>query len=177
MNALLDDYTPEIPDPPPPYPDPQRRPHRSSRSRPPAHSIDSDEDRDGDSTENTPFLLINRAHSTRHSRQPAFCYGTGGASFTQALLSLFRGDDDEEADVQWPGVTFAVDGPRPEINCPKLLLYSASWKRYFVPLRSRVYYRALLHLLLLNFPYALIAWVYLFVFTVASPVEYFPFRS
>ena len=174
MNALLDDYTPEIPDPPPPYPDPQRRPHRSSRSR--LHSVDSDEDRDADS-ENTPFLLVDRVHATRHSRQRASNYGSGNASFTQALLSLFRGDDDDEVNDRYAGDAYAVDDPDSEINCPKHLLRSASWKRYFVPLRRRVYYRALLHLLLLNFPYTVIAWVYLFVFTVASLVVHFPFRS
>jgi hypothetical protein len=31
-----------------------------------------------------------------------------------------------------------------------------------------VYWSALLHLLVINFPYALLAWVYLFVFTLVS---------
>jgi hypothetical protein len=42
----------------------------------------------------------------------------------------------------------------------------ASWKRYFRPLVQMVYYRSLFHLLVVNFPYALAAWIYLFVFTV-----------
>ena len=44
-------------------------------------------------------------------------------------------------------------------------------KRYFSPLTRVVYYRALFHILLLNFPYALVAWVYLFVFTTVSGLE------
>ncbi|EED79908.1 predicted protein [Postia placenta Mad-698-R] len=42
------------------------------------------------------------------------------------------------------------------------------WLRYFRPITKRAYYSSLFHLLVLNFPYALIAWVYLFVFTVAG---------
>lgn len=42
------------------------------------------------------------------------------------------------------------------------------WKRYFRPLGRRAYYAALFHLLALNFPYAVLAWVYLFVFTLVS---------
>lgn len=32
----------------------------------------------------------------------------------------------------------------------------------------RAYHAAVFHLMVINFPYALIAWVYLFVFTLAS---------
>ncbi|KAI0784706.1 hypothetical protein C8Q75DRAFT_778470 [Abortiporus biennis] len=42
------------------------------------------------------------------------------------------------------------------------------WRKYFRPMGKRAYYSALFHLLLLNFPYALLAWVYLFVFTLAG---------
>ncbi|KAJ3524911.1 hypothetical protein NM688_g8482 [Phlebia brevispora] len=42
------------------------------------------------------------------------------------------------------------------------------WRRYFRPMTRRAYYSALFHLLLLNFPYALVAWVYLFVFTLTG---------
>jgi hypothetical protein len=41
-----------------------------------------------------------------------------------------------------------------------------AWRRYWRPLGDGACWRALAHLLLLNFPYALCAWVYLFVFTV-----------
>ncbi|PPQ99801.1 hypothetical protein CVT24_009651 [Panaeolus cyanescens] len=42
------------------------------------------------------------------------------------------------------------------------------WKRYFRPLKRASYYRPLLHLAVINFPFALAAWVYLFVFTVTG---------
>ncbi|KAH9932488.1 uncharacterized protein B0H18DRAFT_26848 [Fomitopsis serialis] len=46
--------------------------------------------------------------------------------------------------------------------------WSARWRRYYRPLGKRAYYASLFHLFVLNFPYALLAWVYLFVFTVAG---------
>ncbi|KAI0633486.1 hypothetical protein C8Q77DRAFT_1217873 [Trametes polyzona] len=45
---------------------------------------------------------------------------------------------------------------------------SARWRRYFRPLGIRAYYAALFHLLVLNFPYALVSWVFLFVFTLVG---------
>ncbi|THU90895.1 hypothetical protein K435DRAFT_801676 [Dendrothele bispora CBS 962.96] len=47
-------------------------------------------------------------------------------------------------------------------------LSKRSWKRYFRPLARKPYYTSLFHLLVLNFPYALAAWVYLFVFTLTG---------
>ncbi|KXN87700.1 hypothetical protein AN958_08269 [Leucoagaricus sp. SymC.cos] len=44
----------------------------------------------------------------------------------------------------------------------------AAWRRYFRPLARKAYYSSFLHLTLINFPYALAAWIYLFVFTVVS---------
>lgn len=46
------------------------------------------------------------------------------------------------------------------------LSWAARWQRYYRPLSKRAYYASLFHLLVLNFPYALLAWIYLFVFTV-----------
>ncbi|KIK69469.1 hypothetical protein GYMLUDRAFT_35535 [Collybiopsis luxurians FD-317 M1] len=42
------------------------------------------------------------------------------------------------------------------------------WRIYFRPLFKPVYWRSLTHLALINFPFALVAWVYLFVFTVTG---------
>ncbi|KAJ3980680.1 hypothetical protein F5890DRAFT_1419143 [Lentinula detonsa] len=44
----------------------------------------------------------------------------------------------------------------------------ARWAQYFRPLTRPVYWRSLTHLVLVNFPFALAAWVYLFVFTVTG---------
>jgi hypothetical protein len=41
-------------------------------------------------------------------------------------------------------------------------------KKYFRPMGRRAYYAALFHLLVLNFPFALVAWIYLFVFTLVD---------
>ncbi|KAJ3749674.1 hypothetical protein DFH05DRAFT_1533392 [Lentinula detonsa] len=53
---------------------------------------------------------------------------------------------------------------------PRIILSStqARWARYFRPLTRPVYWRSLTHLVLVNFPFALAAWVYLFVFTVTG---------
>ncbi|KAJ3780593.1 hypothetical protein GGU10DRAFT_369085, partial [Lentinula aff. detonsa] len=53
---------------------------------------------------------------------------------------------------------------------PRIILSftQARWARYFRPLTRPVYWRSLTHLVLVNFPFALAAWVYLFVFTVTG---------
>jgi len=43
-------------------------------------------------------------------------------------------------------------------------------KRYFRPMGRKAYYSAAFHLLVVNFPFALLAWVYLFVFTLVGQV-------
>ncbi|KAI0332264.1 hypothetical protein GY45DRAFT_1321045 [Cubamyces sp. BRFM 1775] len=48
------------------------------------------------------------------------------------------------------------------------LSFEARCRRYFRPLQRRAYYSALFHLLVLNFPYALLSWVFLFVFTLVG---------
>jgi hypothetical protein len=50
--------------------------------------------------------------------------------------------------------------------------FSRRWRRYWRPLGRRAYWAALFHLLALNFPWALVAWVYLFVFTLVSTLMY-----
>ncbi|KAI0088105.1 hypothetical protein BDY19DRAFT_952061 [Irpex rosettiformis] len=48
------------------------------------------------------------------------------------------------------------------------LSFGTRLRRYFRPMVRRAYYSALFHLLIINFPYALVAWVYLFVFTLTG---------
>ncbi|KAJ4490966.1 hypothetical protein J3R30DRAFT_163628 [Lentinula aciculospora] len=43
-----------------------------------------------------------------------------------------------------------------------------AWARYFRPVTRGVYWRSLTHLVAVNFPFALAAWVYLFVFTTGT---------
>lgn len=161
------------------------------------HSDALEEDDDSETTENTPFLLSNRGPSSRHSRQRSFSHGStstsGITSLTQTVISLFHGDDEDSIHVHCGGD--CADGHRHQsrnggvsvddshsslvtsANCCEDFSCSVGWKRYFVPLRRRVYYRALFHLLVLNFPYALIAWIYLFVFTVVSHLLSFCFHT
>ncbi|KAJ3888913.1 hypothetical protein GG344DRAFT_52717 [Lentinula edodes] len=47
---------------------------------------------------------------------------------------------------------------------------SKAWARYFHPVFRGVYWRSLTHLVVVNFPFALLAWVYLFVFTVTGTI-------
>lgn len=44
-------------------------------------------------------------------------------------------------------------------------------QRYFRPMGRKAYYLAAFHLLVLNFPFALLAWVYLFVFTLVGQIS------
>ncbi|KAH9949110.1 hypothetical protein B0H21DRAFT_171284 [Amylocystis lapponica] len=50
----------------------------------------------------------------------------------------------------------------------RTLSWADRWRRYFRPMGKRAYYAPLFHLFVLNFPYAVLAWVYLFVFTVTG---------
>ena len=117
-----------------------------------------------------------RPRSSSHSstiRSSSSC----APSLTQTVLSLFHDPDDEsEIDTadghgqirhgarlsQGPGVD-ALDRPT---RWP--LFSKRGWTRYFRPLGRRAYHAAAFHLLVLNFPYALMAWVYLFVFTLVG---------
>ncbi|KAF9263820.1 hypothetical protein L218DRAFT_1076982 [Marasmius fiardii PR-910] len=42
------------------------------------------------------------------------------------------------------------------------------WRRYYHPFTRKPYYDAFIHLAVINFPFALLAWVYLFVFTLTG---------
>lgn len=115
-------------------------------------------------------------------------------SFAHTVLSAFRPerDCDLDPDVEHdqahdPYVHDYIDSPRPPpFHHEHARLYVAEpsdatdgrsapptgrWRRYFRPMTRRSYYTALSHLLFLNFPYALIAWLYLFVFTLVRPVH------
>lgn len=123
-----------------------------------------------------------RPRSSSHSstiRSSSSC----APSLTQTVLSLFHDPDDEpEMDTadghgqirhgarlsQGHDVHDALDRPT---RWP--LFSKRGWTRYFRPFGRRAYHAAAFHLLLLNFPYALMAWVYLFVFTLVGPPMHF----
>ncbi|KAI0043677.1 hypothetical protein FA95DRAFT_362760 [Auriscalpium vulgare] len=58
----------------------------------------------------------------------------------------------------------------PSLSRRKVHGWRARWRRYFRPMGRRAYWVPLVHLLLLNFPYALLAWIYLFVFTLLGTI-------
>ncbi|KAG0700817.1 hypothetical protein DFH29DRAFT_929838 [Suillus ampliporus] len=141
-----------------------------------------------DATEQTPLLGDSSSGSAQrasrrqrtHSQSSTIVSSNSCApSLAQTVLSLLHSDLDDESDVDiyevlagdrdYPG---AQDGhqrchqhPGAPIAHRWPLFSRCCWSRYFRPMTRRAYHAAVFHLLVLNFPYALLAWVYLFVFT------------
>ncbi|CAE7120089.1 unnamed protein product [Rhizoctonia solani] len=119
--------------PPPPYSEePRRRTTVVSRDS-------DDEDEDDNAEEGTPLL---RDHPRRRSR--AASYSTMASYTGVDFIGLLLGTQ--------PSTT-ADHVPRS---------FRERRARYFVPLGRRVYWRSLAHLAVINFPFALAAWVLLF---------------
>ncbi|KAK7692165.1 hypothetical protein QCA50_003785 [Cerrena zonata] len=103
-------------------------------------------------------------------------------SFAQTVLSAFNPERDCDIDSDYEGhdnrssrrsepsptEPFDVES-EPLLPSPSGIRHRRSFidslKRYFRPMGKKAYYSALFHLLVVNFPFALVAWVYLFVFT------------
>ena len=170
-----------ITDPPPPYPSRERRQRtarssrgRSGRIQTTSHANDNvrpgisssyvEENTATREPDETTPILSTRPRSHSHTSTTA-----------HAVFSLFQSElDDDEVHLH--------DGAEDR----QLLFsgndngslqsshnshstgssFSAALKRYFRPLIRKSYYAALFHLMVVNFPYALAAWVYLFIFTV-----------
>lgn len=151
-------------------------------------SDDHDNSAGGDAaTETTPFLssstspriiaarrLTGRPRSFSHTSTVSVA-----PSLAQTVFSLFRTEDESDfGDVVVDGSTgrllLSLDendsgglsdiSPRHRDSGGFFSL--GAWGRYFSPLGHGVYYQSLFHLMVVNFPYALAAWVYLFIFTV-----------
>ena len=133
-----------------------------------------EDDEEVHATETTPFLSPSNS-PTSTSRQVggrprSYSHGSttsAAPSLARTVLSLFVpedgslfGDEVHLSSVSHPDGYVVSEHPRRETGF--------SWKAYFRPMTRAVYWRPLLHLALLNFPFALAAWVYLFVFTVVS---------
>ncbi|KAF9000496.1 hypothetical protein BDQ17DRAFT_1400536 [Cyathus striatus] len=143
---------------------------------------------DEEATETTPFLSpgSSRRTQTRTGRPRSYSHTStlsAAPSLARTVLSLF----DTAADTKPVPTTITKTRAGTVLHlmmdkhpCPpsayemptktiyQSILSLSSWRRYFRPLVRMPYYRALFHLLVLNFPYALVAWVYLFVFTVTG---------
>lgn len=163
-------------DPPPPYPSrDRRRSIRTSRRQLPPHP---DPDPAGEINDTTPLLPAsnNRLSTVFRSGRPRSPSHTSVASaapsLAQTVISLFHDcDDDPDAgyDILSDSDRLCDHHPHQQPAPARWSLFSRSaWRRYFRPISRKVYYTALFHLLVLNFPYALAAWIYLFVFTLAS---------
>jgi hypothetical protein len=172
-----------VTDPPPPYPSRERRSRtvRSSREhsgrvqtshaghdvRITSSYVDENTAREADET--TPFLSTRpRSHSYTSTMSVA-------PSLAHTVLSLFQLETDDGVHVHLHDGAedrqFLLSGDdngllRSSQSHSTGFFSSAAWKRYFRPLTRKPYYAALFHLTVVNFPYALAALVYLFIFTV-----------
>ncbi|KAF7376740.1 hypothetical protein MSAN_00091200 [Mycena sanguinolenta] len=176
-------------DPPPPYPH-GRRSRRSNRRQIQTSlhsqiaSTESHSDQEAlvsphleegeqDATETTPFLqgrrVVTRPRSESHPS--VFSSVSVAPSLAQTVASLFRIYDD--ADLFGPeagddGLLISA-GEVPDVHTrPEGFWSVRSWRRYFRPLTQKVYYRALFHLYVVNFPFALAAFLFAVVFTVTG---------
>ncbi|KAF8739740.1 hypothetical protein RHS02_04734, partial [Rhizoctonia solani] len=127
--------------PPPPYSEEPRRSRRPTLVS--AYSDDDEDDEDDgdrdDAEEGTPLL-----HNRPRRRSRAASYSTMASYTGVDFLSLVLGTQ--------PSTT-SDHAPRS---------FRERRARYFVPLRRRVYWRSLVHLAVINFPFALAVWVLLF---------------
>ena len=174
-------------DPPPPYPSRDRR-QRRRRLTVEINSADSDDFPFSTSAhtphhpslhpdETTPLLGV--SSPIRRPRTTSLSSANSiSPSLAQTVVSAFRmGLDSEAEDAgETPHGPPAMGTP-PDDHLPhatglarrKAGGWRARWRHYFRPIGRKAYWSALLHLFVFNFPYALLAWVYLFVFTLVSP--------
>lgn len=149
------------PDPPPPYRAPRRSRGTTSRSIRRAVqasddsytsvggvSLQGDVDNEG-ATEATPLI---RRRTLSHSSTAApsvHSIAQTVLSSSRTMMSLFQTEED-----------------RPVAEASSVeRSFAKRTKRYFRPFFKRTYYAALFHLLVINLPFEIAAWVYLFVGT------------
>lgn len=144
----------------------------------------SDDHDDSDANETAPFLpptprsthrrLIGRPRSYSHTSTVSVA-----PSLAQTVLSLFQPMEESDLYNDFEGRLLLSPGGQAEDDHggvsrrPRSGFFSsAAWGQYFRPMGQKVYYRSLFHLSVINFPYALAAWVYLFVFTVVRALPF-----
>lgn len=181
--TLISDETPlSVPqEPPPPYPSRERR-HRRRRTAVESSGGDSDDHAflgtaphpTPHPDESTPLLGVSSPTTRRPRTMSLSSAASISPSLAQTVVSAFRMDldsdeeDEEETSHDRPAVGAPHDGlllHAPAITRHRARGWRTRWRHYFRPMGRRAYWSALFHLLLINFPYALLAWVYLFVFT------------
>ena len=186
--AIETDGTLNVPhDPPPPYPSRDRR-QRRRRPTVEISSADSDDftfpspaahtpPRPHHPDETTPLLGVSTTPARRPRTMSLSSAASMSPSLAQTVVSAFRMDLDSDAeDAYEPSHGPPAVGTLPNDHLPHATGVTRRRPRgcrarlghYFRPIGRRAYWSALLHLLVYNFPYALLAWVYLFVFTLVS---------
>ncbi|KAJ7213118.1 hypothetical protein GGX14DRAFT_620258 [Mycena pura] len=184
----------ELNDPPPPYPSRGRRSRRPNRrqiqtslhSQIPSADSQSDYEAlsspqtasavgegDEDVTETTPFLAAGRVGRPRSgSYQSMFSSSSVAPSLAQTIASIFHADDEDDECAPEGGLEDGLlvhSGEFPDVRPrPKGFWSREAWRRHFRPLTRKVYYLSLFHLYIVNFPFALAAFLFAFVFTVTG---------
>ncbi|KAJ7877983.1 hypothetical protein B0H14DRAFT_2712275, partial [Mycena olivaceomarginata] len=166
-------------DPPPPYPSQGRRSRRPNRRhiQTSLHgqiaSTDSHSDHEALASpqpmrpDNAPFLtgrrVVTRPRSESHTS--VFSSVSVAPSLAQTVASLFRALVLKAAKM----ALLISAGELPEVHTrPEGFRSVRTWRRYFRPLGRRVYYRSLFHLYVINFPFALAAFLFAVIFTVTG---------
>ena len=168
-----------ITDPPPPYPSRERRSIRTVRSprgrsgriqtnhdvRISSYVDENTAEREPDET--TP-ILSTRPRSNSHTSAIS-----AAPSLAHSFFSLFQYESDDGIYLHDGAENrhfLSLGNDSGSVLSSQShstdIFTSAALKRYFRPLIRKSYYAALFHLMVVNFPYALAAWVYLFIFTV-----------
>ncbi|KAJ3573154.1 hypothetical protein NP233_g2616 [Leucocoprinus birnbaumii] len=136
-----------------------------------------DHPEDGEPPTETTLLLA--PGTTRGGRPRSYSHASTmsvAPSLAQTVFSLFQtegyDDDGSDSSMRVYGLDHEERSPHDEhvggARRKAGFFSAAAWKRYFRPLTRRAYYSSFIHLALVNFPYALAAWIYLFVFTVTG---------
>jgi hypothetical protein len=174
LSSTVSEELPLSADPPPPYragstarPLSARRPHRTRRR-----------DRGSETFSESP--LQSTSHRSNRESQGSIVYGDSDtevevddvgladATETTSLLSSVAspGRRNQNLSISTDD-SFGAPNPTLPPESPHRSLGSRI-RKYFRPLFRRKYYKALFHLCILNFPFALIVWIYLFVGTLVG---------
>ncbi|KAL0957040.1 hypothetical protein HGRIS_003140 [Hohenbuehelia grisea] len=141
----------------------------------------STEDEGREPSETTPFLASVSLNHRYSGRPRAFSHAStvissasAAPSLAHTLLSIFNPDDDEETipselDEQNRVLVMGEDEAC-VTSRPRGIFSRQAWGRYFRPMTRKAYYMSLFHLLVVNFPFGLVAWVYLFVGTLTGTI-------
>jgi len=129
---------------------------------------------DGEPSETTPFLSsspqvhVLRPRSLSHGSIMSSV--SAAPSLAQTLTSIFYVDDEGDGDAELLHEHSSSPSAENGIGHSR-----RRWKAYWRPAGKLAYWKSLFHLAVLNFPYALAAWIYLFVFTVVRcpPLPFF----